>query len=80
MTRRQHSKIVIDLNFTKFRRYSYSNLTPGSIHPLITPPKGEADNFQDKGVWVQGVDRPVKLTFKDFSLHYEPIVKMQRTK
>ena len=36
----------------------FSKLTPGSIHEIITPPKGY-DN--SKGEWVQGLTEPVLL-------------------
>lgn len=41
----------------------FQNLTPGSVHDVITPPAGE--NAKN-GVWVQGVGEPVKLLFGEF--------------
>ncbi|MBD5231818.1 MAG: hypothetical protein HDS66_06680 [Bacteroidales bacterium] len=41
----------------------FQNLTPGSVHDVITPPAGENSK---NGVWVQGVGEPVKLLFGEF--------------
>lgn len=73
MTRRPKPKIIIDMTFTRHRRHSCSNLTPGSIHYLIPPPEGESDNFQDGGVWVNGVSKPIKLFFGEFWIHWESV-------
>lgn len=37
----------------------FANLTPGSIHELVTPPDGYSHDH--RGVWVMGVGEPVKL-------------------
>ena len=44
------------------------NLTPGSIHKIVEPPKNltSADPNWDSGVWVMGVSRPFKLLFSEF--------------
>lgn len=41
----------------------FQNLTPGSVHDVVTPPPGE--NAKN-GVWVQGIGEPVKLLFGEF--------------
>jgi predicted RNA-binding Zn-ribbon protein involved in translation (DUF1610 family) len=41
----------------------FANLTPGSLHKVIDPPKGK-DN--SRGVWVMGVGEPVKVLFEEF--------------
>lgn len=41
----------------------FLNLTPGSVHDIIEPPLGENEA---RGVWVQGVGRPVLVLFSEF--------------
>ena len=45
---------------------AFSNITPGSIHEVITPPKGYKQ--YDKGVWVYGNGEPVKVLFDEFNI------------
>lgn len=41
----------------------FVNLTPGSIHEVVSPPKGRNNK---NGVWVMGVGEPVKVLFREF--------------
>lgn len=41
----------------------FLNLTPGSVHDIIPPPLGEN---AERGVWVQGVAKPVLVLFGEF--------------
>lgn len=41
----------------------FLNLTPDSIHEVIPTPPG---NNSNGGVWVMGVDEPVKVLFSEF--------------
>lgn len=38
---------------------AFANLTPGSIHEIVPPPKPHKND--EKGHWVQGVGEPVKV-------------------
>lgn len=42
----------------------FENLTPGSEHEIVTPPKGYK-NYEG-GVWVMGVGEPVKVLNEEF--------------
>ena len=44
---------------------SFTNLKPDTIHKIIPAPEGE-DN--SRGVWVMGVDKPVKILFNEYKL------------
>ena len=41
----------------------FDNLTPGSVHSILSPPEGE-DNT--RGEWVMGVRSPVLVLFREF--------------
>ena len=41
----------------------FQNLTSGSVHDIIEVPKGENN---ENGVWVMGIDEPVKVLFHEF--------------
>lgn len=43
---------------------SFGNLTPNSIHQVVTPPSGYKNDHT--GVWVMGVGEPVKLLSNEF--------------
>lgn len=43
---------------------AFSNMTPGSVHNVIEPPKPYKNDHS--GVWVQGVGEPVKLLPEEF--------------
>jgi len=43
---------------------AFSNLSSGSIHDVVTPPKGYKNDHT--GVWVMGVGEPVKLVTGEF--------------
>lgn len=43
----------------------FEELTPGSIHRIVTPPNGEVNG--DRGVWVMGVGEPVKILFNEYN-------------
>ena len=43
---------------------SFLNMTPNSIHRIISPPEGYVNG--DRGVWVQGIEEPVKLLYNEF--------------
>ena len=55
----------------------FKNLTPGSIHPIITPPEGYLNG--DRGVWVQGIGEPVKILWVECDV-LEEKPKFIRTK
>jgi len=42
----------------------FSNLTPDSIHLVVTPPTGYKND--SSGVWVMGVGEPVKVIYNEF--------------
>lgn len=42
----------------------FSNLAPGSVHTVITPPAGYKNDYT--GVWVMGNGEPVKLLKKEY--------------
>lgn len=42
----------------------FANLTPGSVHEVITPPEGYTNN--DGGLWVMGVGEPVKVLTREY--------------
>jgi hypothetical protein len=42
----------------------FSNLTPESVHDVVTPPDGYKNDHT--GVWVMGVGEPVKLLTNEF--------------
>jgi hypothetical protein len=44
---------------------AFENLTPGSIHRIVTPPTGYMNGT--RGVWVMGVGEPVLLLYGEFS-------------
>jgi hypothetical protein len=51
----------------------FANLTPGSIHEVVTPPKAPKEaripaNYEnnDDGVWVQGVGEPVRVLRREY--------------
>lgn len=44
----------------------FANLTPGSVHDVVPTPKDQPDNLA--GVWVMGVDRPVKLLVREYEV------------
>jgi hypothetical protein len=50
------------------------------MHDLIKPPRGELANFQDGGVWVQGVDKPVKVKFNEFHVYWKDPIHFERSK
>lgn len=56
-----HTKVKIIL--CRAVGHEFSKLIPGSIHDIITPPKGY-DN--SKGEWVQGLTEPVLLLSGEF--------------
>lgn len=41
----------------------FTNITPGSVHKVIDPPKGQNNS---SGVWVMGTSEPVKIFFDEF--------------
>ena len=41
----------------------FFGLTPGSIHKIVQPPKGEN---RERGEWVMGKTKPVLVLFKEF--------------
>lgn len=43
----------------------FANLTPGSVHDVVTPPNGYQNDHT--GVWVMGVGEPVKLLTREFT-------------
>lgn len=43
---------------------AFENLTPNSIHEIVTPPSGYKNDHT--GVWVMGVGEPVKLLSNEF--------------
>lgn len=43
----------------------FKNLTPGSIHKIVTPPDKYING--DGGVWVQGIGEPVKILFNEYN-------------
>lgn len=43
----------------------FANITPDSVHDVISIPEGEKDN--NKGVWVMGVGEPVKILNYEFN-------------
>ena len=46
----------------------FENITDGSIHKIIPPPKGfKRDLKNTKGVWVMGVGGPVKILYNEFT-------------
>lgn len=42
----------------------FANLVDGSVHKVISIPEGEKDD--GRGVWVMGVDEPVKVLNREF--------------
>jgi len=44
----------------------FANITPGSVHDVVTAPDGEPDNLL--GVWVMGIGRPVKILKGEFEI------------
>ena len=43
----------------------FDNLTPDSVHEVVTPPKGYKNDAS--GVWVMGVKEPVKVLTNEFT-------------
>ena len=43
---------------------AFGNITPQSIHEVITPPEGYKND--SSGVWVMGVGEPVKLLSNEY--------------
>jgi hypothetical protein len=54
----------IKITFCTAHGKSFSNLTPDSIHEIITPPKGYSND--SLGVWVMGNGEPVKVLNNEF--------------
>jgi len=46
---------------------AFDNITPGSVHTIVTPMDGETGNGE-AGVWVQGVNQKVKILFSEFKM------------
>ena len=44
---------------------AFRNLTPNSIHKIITPPEDHMNG--DRGVWVQGIGELVKILFNEYN-------------
>lgn len=44
----------------------FANLTPGSIHEVVTAPEPYKDDH--KGLWVMGIGEPVKLLNGEFDI------------
>jgi hypothetical protein len=55
----------IKITFCNGSGVNFSNLTPGSEHFVITPPKGYLND--SRGVWVNGVYEPVKVLSDEFN-------------
>ena len=49
---------MIEITFCTGQNKEFANLTTGSKHQIIAPPKGQNNN---RGVWVMGVTEPVKV-------------------
>lgn len=56
--KRKGNRTKVKVTFCRAVGPEFSKLTPGSIHDIVTPPKGY-DN--SKGEWVQGLTEPVLL-------------------
>lgn len=41
----------------------FVNITPGSVHEIVSPPEGYD---KKRGEWVMGVTEPVLLLFREF--------------
>jgi hypothetical protein len=46
--------------------YKFSNLTPGSEHDTVRPPKPYVS--MTDGVWIQGVGEPVKVLLNEYEI------------
>ena len=44
---------------------AFANLTPGSEHAVVNPPKGQKNG--ERGLWVMGVGEPVLVLFHEFN-------------
>lgn len=53
-------KVTLCLAFSE----KFSNLKPGSIHEVVTPPEGYENDHT--GVWVMGVGETVKLLADEY--------------
>jgi hypothetical protein len=58
-------KMIRISNCTAFGK-QFGNLTPVSMHKIVTPPEGYFNG--DGGVWVQGVGELVKVLFSEFDI------------
>jgi hypothetical protein len=54
----------VKVTFCTAHGRQFNNLTPNSIHEIITPPKGYKNDHT--GVWVMGVGEPVKLLSNEY--------------
>lgn len=48
----------------------FSCLTPGSVHRIVNPPKGENN---ERGEWVMGKTEPVLLLSREYVYHEEMV-------
>ena len=63
--KREYIDVKIRITQCNANGQAFSNITPGSIHEVITPPDGYKNG--DKGVWVQGNGEPVKVLFNEYT-------------
>lgn len=55
---------TVQVTFCNAYGKEFKNLTPGSQHKVIEPPKGYSNDVT--GVWVMGVTEPVKLLATEY--------------
>lgn len=56
----------IKITFCNAQGGQFANLTPGSEHEVIDPPKGHKND--NRGVWVMGVGEPVKVLKREYEV------------
>jgi len=57
-------QVKVTLCIAVGKRFRFANLTPYSIHNVITPLNGY--NNDATGVWVMGIGTPVKLLSNEY--------------
>jgi hypothetical protein len=62
-----NNKTAVHIQITQCHAFGkvFANLTPGSIHEVITPPE---EYKNDRGIWVMGVGEPVKVLSDEFKI------------
>lgn len=57
---------VIKIKYCRAVGSQFENLTPDSIHSVVTPPEGYTND--NKGVWVMGVGEKVKVLRDEYNI------------